>query len=226
MMRVIRFALVWTAIVTAGTTVARAQAPADEERKFSGAIAVGATLGHKSDSSVSGEFGFLVRDQIEVFAEGGRMGNVATTTLDARAATIANFIGASTSAVQKAKFFDVGVRYRGPAISGMWRPYIGIGVGVASVETLVNFAVNGNDITAVLPTQFGIELGTDLSGSATKTFITVPLGVRGRFNRLPPRYFIDGSYRYGRILPAGNDVIEDDVAINTQRIQIAFGVRF
>jgi opacity protein-like surface antigen len=230
MMRVTRFALVWTAILlTAGVTAAQAQTTPSEEGRYYAEFAVAATLGHKSDSSVGGEFGvglvdhlWLTGDRIEVFLEGGRMGNVGTTDLDARARTIANFINGSTSAVQKAKFFDVGVKYRGPVFARMWRPYIGIGVGVAKVETIVNFAVNGTDVTSQLSSAYGIELGNDLSDSLNKTFITVPVGVQGNFRR---RYFVDGSYRFGTIRPRPDD-IDRDVAITTQRVQVGVGVRF
>ena len=97
MMRVTRFALVWMAILTGGVTAAQAQTPSGEEARYYGQFAVAATLGHKSDSSVGGEFGaglidhlWMTGDRIEVFLEGGRMGNVATTDLDARAETIAD----------------------------------------------------------------------------------------------------------------------------------------
>jgi opacity protein-like surface antigen len=120
------------------------------------------------------------------------------------------------------KFGDIGVKYRAPAFAGMWRPYIGIGIGVAKVETLVNFAVNGSDVTAQLPALYGIELGNDLSDSLNKTFVVIPVGVQGNFLK---RYFVDGSYRFGTIRPRPDD-IELDVAIKTQRVQVGIGVRF
>ena len=229
MMRVTRFALLWMAILTGGVTAAQAQTPLGEDGRYYAEFAVAATLGHKSDSSVGGEFGagvldhlWLTGDRLEVFFEGGRMGNVATTALDNRAQVIANFINGSASAVQKAKYFDVGVKYRLPVYARMWRPYVGIGVGAASVETIVNFAVGGTDVTSQLSSNYGIELGNDLSGSLTKTFVTVPVGVQVNFLR---RYFVDGSYRFGRIRARPDD-IEDDVAITAQRVQVGVGVRF
>lgn len=228
-MTVMRLAAACLALITVTASAARAQAPAGDEPRFYGVFTVAATLGHKSDSSVGGEVGwhfspdlFLTGDGLAIFVEGGRMGNVATTSLDATAATIANFIGGSASAVQKAKFFDVGVKYRGPAFAGMWRPYAGLGVGVASVDTLVNFVVGGVDVTSVLESNYGIVLGNDLSGSISKPFIVVPIGVQGTFSK---RLVVDGSYRYGRI-PARTSEIENDVPINTQRVQVGVGIRF
>ena len=104
MMRVTRFALLWMAILTGGVTAAQAQTPLGEDGRYYAEFAVAATLGHKSDSSVGGEFGagvldhlWLTGDRLEVFLEGGRMGNVATTALDTRAQIIANFINGSAS---------------------------------------------------------------------------------------------------------------------------------
>jgi opacity protein-like surface antigen len=229
MMRVTRLVLMWMTMMAAGVTAAQAQTTSSDEGRFYGEFAVGPTLGHKSDSTVGGEFGvglldslWLTGDRLEVFFEGGRMGNVATTDLDARALIIANFIKGSTSAVQKAKFFDIGLKYRGPVFAGMWRPYIGIGIGVAKVDTLVNFAVNGTDVTSQLSALYGIELGNDLSDSLNKTFVVVPVGIQGNFLK---RYFVDGSYRFGSIRKSPDD-IEQDVTITTQRVQVGVGVRF
>ena len=230
MMRVTRFALVWTAILlTAGVTAAQAQTPSIDEGLFYGEFAGGATLGYKSASSVGGELGigvldhlWLIGDRLEIFLEGGRMRNVGTSALDARAAIIANFIGGSASAVQKVNFGDIGVKYRGPVFARSFHPYVGIGVGVAKVETLVNFVVNGTDVTSRLSPDFGVELGNDLTDSFNKTFVTVPVGVQGNFLR---RYFVDVSYRLGRILARPAD-IDRDVAITTHRVQVGAGVRF
>ena len=229
MMRATRLVLVWMTITAAGVTAAQAQTTADEEPRFYGEFVVGPTLGHKSDSTVGGEFGvgllehlWLTGDRLEVFLEFGRMGNVATSELDARALIIANFIKGSASAVQKAKFFDIGVKYRGPAFAGMWRPYVGLGVGAAKVETLVNFVVGGTDVTAQLPELYGIVLGNDLADSLNKTMVVVAIGAQGNFLK---RYFVDGSYRYGSILKRPDD-IEQDVSITTQRVQVGIGVRF
>jgi opacity protein-like surface antigen len=228
-MRVTRLVLTWMTMMAAGVTAAQAQTPSTDEGRFYGEFAVGPTLGHKSDSTVGAEFGvglldhlWRIGDRLELFIEGGRMGNVATSELDARALIIANFIRGSASAVQKVKFGDIGVKYRAPAFAGMWRPYIGIGIGVAKVETLVNFSVNGSDVTAQLPALYGIELGNDLADSLNKTFVVIPVGVQGNFLK---RYFVDGSYRFGTIRPRPDD-IEQDVAIKTQRVQVGIGVRF
>ena len=226
MMRVTRFVLLSTVILAMGATAARAQAPLPaEEGRFYAGLGVAATLGNKSGSSVALDLGGKLTDQFEVFIEGGRMGNVGTANLDARADAIAGFIKGTATTVQKATFFDIGVKYRGPVLGGLpgqWRPYIGVGFGTAKVETQANFSVNGTDVTADLLGRFGIDLGADLSESLNKTFIVVPIGIQGTFMR---RLVADVSYRYGRISPKP-DVIDQDVVIPAQRVQFGVGVRF
>jgi opacity protein-like surface antigen len=179
-----------------------------------------ATLGHKSDSSVGGELGYTWTDERQLFLELGRIGNVATSAVDDRAQFIARAIGASVSVAQKATYFDAGLKYR-LAERGRWRPYGLVGLGLARVKTESNFSVNGNDVTNQLD-QFGVLLGSDLSGSVTKFFLTVGVGANAPFGK---RYLADLSYRFGRIFARGG-AIEDDAGINTQRVQGGVGIRF
>jgi opacity protein-like surface antigen len=223
MVRVTRFVLVAIAILTAGLSTAQAQpVSSTEDGRFYAALAVAATLGHKSDSAIGLEAGAHVSDEIEAFFEVGRMGNVATSDLDARAARIANFIRGTASAVQKATYFDIGLKYRAPVFIGPFRPYIGLGIGTAKVNTQVNFAVNGTDVTAQLPTAYGVVLGNDLSGSLNKFFFVLPVGLQGTVMR---RILLDVSYRYGHIKGSPDDILQD-VGINAQRVQFAVGYRF
>jgi opacity protein-like surface antigen len=149
------------------------------------------------------------------------MANVATTDVDARAQIIGNAIGASVSTVQRAAYFDIGVKYRILKEYGRWRPYVLLGVGAAGVKTTADFAINGNDVTGQLD-QFGVQLGRDLSGSLTKAFLTVGAGASMPLGK---RYQVDLSYRYGRIF-AKTSQIDNDQGINTQRAQVGIGIRF
>ena len=56
------------------------------------------------------------------------------------------------------------------------QPYVLGGVGFARVTKKVVFAVGGTDVTSTL-TQFGVVLGSDLSGEFTKPMLTVGGGV-------------------------------------------------
>jgi opacity protein-like surface antigen len=116
----------------------------------------------------------------------------------------------------------VGGRYRFAPFAGIWRPYVGLGFGVAKVETTATFTVNGADVTGQLLPVYGVMLGNDLSGSLNKVFITIPVGVQATFSK---RYALGVSYRWGRIL-ADTSAIDQDVSIAAQRVQFDFGVRF
>jgi hypothetical protein len=216
-------ALVCAAALTATARMAQAQAPtpSPEGQRFYAEAAAAATLGNKSDKAFDVEFGYRLTNAFTVFVEGGHMGNVATADLDARAQRIATFIKGTSGAVQKANFFDIGVTYRLPPLKWNLQPYVGFGVGAAKVSNEVSFVVNGSDVTSQLLDTYGVELGNDLADSLTKPFFTIPIGVRYTVLK---RYFIDGSYRYGRIA-ARTSQIDQDVAISAQRVQIGFGVR-
>jgi opacity protein-like surface antigen len=179
----------------------------------------GPTLGHKSDTFIGGEAGLRVVSGLDIFVEGGHMGNVGTSKLDADAAVIANFLGGTvSSSAFVANYFDAGVRYHLSMIP-VAHPYVLAGVGVAHVKTEVAFAVNG---TVVDPAQFGVQLGGDLSGTVNKTLIVVGGGVNVPFMK---RFFVDVGYRYGHILAKTGDV-ETDKSIKTQRVLFGAGVRF
>jgi opacity protein-like surface antigen len=219
MMRFARAVTCAVVIVMAGAD--RSQAQTTSEPRWYGEIAAAATLGHKSDKAIAVEVGGRLAGTLDVFVEGGHMGNVGTADLEARAQKIANFIGGTVgSTADKVNFIDVGVRYRVP-MTGMWHPYVAFGVGVAKVKPEVTFGVGGADVTGRLE-DFGVQLGSDLTDSLNKTFIMAGFGTTVRF---ASRYFADISYRYGHIL-AKTSVIENDVAIKTQRVQAGIGIRF
>lgn len=219
MTRFALFAIVCVAAGCAGEAQAQTTT-APPDGRYSAQFDVAATLGHKSDSAFGGEISYRLNDDWDVYFELGRMGNVATSDLDARARLIANAIGATASAVQKARYYDIGARYRLMA-RGTWDPYVLLGVGVASVKTQTNFAINGTDITGSIG-DFGVSLGSDLSGTLTKGLLVIGAGVNKPLKR---RYFFDGSLRYGHIFPK-TSAIENDVSINTLRVQIGIGIKF
>jgi opacity protein-like surface antigen len=100
--------------------------------------------------------------------------------------------------------------------SGSIRPYALAGFGIAEVTQDVTFLVNGSDVTGSLNTQYGVQLGTDLSGSFTKPMFTMGAGATwSGWQRL----VIDLQYRFGRILA-------EDEGININRLGVGVGVRF
>src|SRR3954469_15095591 len=136
MMRYARAAIVClVGVFCAGTASAQTQKAAPPAIDFPGYAEVnfGATLGHKSDKSVGGELGYRVSTDIDIFVEGGHIGNAATTAFESKGQAIANGVGVGVSAVEKVNYFDFGVRYRIAMLATpRVRPYVAIGIGAAS----------------------------------------------------------------------------------------------
>ena len=219
MKRFARVACVVVALLIIAASNSSAQPPvgADESRFYAG-LTLGPTFGHKSSGFIGIEAGASVQGPVAVFVEGGHMNNVGTADLDARAQTIANAVGATASASYKVNYFAVGVRVA-PDLAMKFRPHVSLGGGVASVKAETALAVGG---TTVPPESLGVQFGTDLSGSEKKGYFTIGGGVLYTFAQ---RYYADLSYRYGHI-GAKTSQIENDKGINTQRLQIAVGVKF
>jgi opacity protein-like surface antigen len=183
---------------------------------------VAATFGHKSSSAAGGELGLRLEDRWDAFLEIGRMANVTTTATEDRARIIGNAIGATANPIQHAIYFDVGGRYSVMPASP-WHPFVLAGLGIARVHAETTFSRSGATISdSDLANVYGVQLGTDLSGSLTKALFTLGGGVTRPFRN---RYFVDGTYRYGRIF-ARKGAVEGDKGINTQRLQIGVGLRF
>ena len=207
------------ALLAVGTDPAEAQQPSSgSDPLVYLEFNFGPTLGHKSDKFVGGEAGLRLAGGLDVFIEASHMGNVATTDLDDRATIIANHLGGTVSTAFKVNHGAAGLRYRMNA-SPMVHPYVLGAVGIAQVQTQVEFAVNG---TAIDPASRGVQLGGDLSGTHNKTIVIVGFGVNVPF---ATRFFADLGYRYGQIL-AKTDNFETDKAIPTQRVVLGIGVRF
>jgi opacity protein-like surface antigen len=200
-----------------GARSAQAQAAPAADSKMYAEINFGPTLGHKSDAFVGGEFGYRLTETLDLFVEGGHMGNVATSDLDDRAAIIANHLGGTASTAFKVNHFDVGVRYRIDATPTI-HPYVLGAIGVANVKTEVAFSVNGT----VIDPSSTVQIGSDLSGTLNKTMIVIGFGINVPFKT---RFFGDLGYRYGAIL-AKTDNFETDKTISTQRIVLGAGIRF
>jgi opacity protein-like surface antigen len=216
MTRSVRFAMIVVATFTLGPAAAHAQtstASAGPESKFSAELTAAATLGHTSASSFGGEFDYRLMNDWEVFFELGRMRNVTSSDIEARANLIGAQLNVTANAIRKATYYDVGLKYR-LLPYGMWHPYVALGLGAATVTTRTS-------LSAVNP-EVAVEFGPDLDGTVTKPFMMIGGGAQVPFRN---RYFVDGSYRYGRIFARGG-VIDDDQGSSTQRVQVGVGIRF
>jgi hypothetical protein len=212
------------AILCLDASTARAQAgapaapPAGQDTKASLSVSGGPTLGNKSAGFVAIEIDWRLTSKIDVFVEGGHMGNVGTSALDGNATVIANAIGASVGSTGiKVNHVDVGIRFNVTPPSPKIHPYVALGVGVAKATTEVTFTNSSG--TVIDP---GFPLGGDLSGSNMKTLLIFGGGIVYPFAK---NYFIDVGYRFGGILSKVSD-IENDQTIKTQRIMLGAGVRF
>ena len=138
-----RISMTLAAVSLCMASVAEAQISPAPLRKYL-EFAVGPTFGHKSDVSLGVEGGIPLNESFDVFAEGGRMRNVATSDLDAAANIVAQFIGGTGVAKQSVGYFDVGIRYLIPT-TGQFEPYVALGIGAAKVSRSATFAVGGTD---------------------------------------------------------------------------------
>jgi opacity protein-like surface antigen len=209
------------AFTVCGAAALHAQPAASDEPRGYAEVNLGATFGHKSDMSVGAEGGWAVMRDLDVFFEFGHIGNAASSDLESRANGIANNVGATANVIAKVNYFDAGVRYRFIINQPNVRPYVAAGFGGAHVTTQTTFSVNG---TEVPPENLGIALGPDLSGSETVPFFMLGGGATVTFHT---RYFVDVSYRYGRVFEKKDDDGNVQLAaFNTNRLQVGVGLTF
>jgi len=200
--------------------VAHAQTPAaDADHGYVEGVAQSA-FGNVTSQSFGAEFGITVMPNVQVFAEFGKTRDVATASIGTAAQVIAGALSQTQSNVgfhvkQPVTFAVAGVKYTLPT-TGAIHPYVLGGAGLATVTQDVAFTVGGSDVTSVLATQYGVQLGTDLSGSFTKPMIVVGGGAMWPAWQ---RLVVDVQFRFGRILA-------EDGGINVVRAGIGLGVRF
>jgi len=97
-------------------------------------------------------------------------------------------------------------------------PYVLAGIGVAKVSKTVAFTVGSADVTSQL-SQYGVVLGTDLSGDYTAPMTTFGGGVLWPVWR---SVVLDFQFRLSHI--GAEDATTS--GINVGRAGLGFGVRF
>ncbi len=149
MMRFARVVPILLALTLCASAVATAQTATGATTSYA-EFDFAATLGHKSDTSIGGEYGFHLSPDFDVFVEGGHIGNAAT--------------------ISKITFVDAGLRYHWPASVNV-DPYVALGVGLAHVKNETTLSANSDLV------QFGSDLnGTQnrpiimIGGGATVGF--------------------------------------------------------
>ena len=181
-------------------------------------------FGNVTSQSYGAEVGVTVMKNVQVFGEFGQVRNVASPDLGTASQIIAGFLsqtqtGVGVSIKEPATFGVGGVKYLIPVTGAKVQPYVLGGFGVAKVSKNVAFTIGATDVTNSLSSQYGVVLGTDLSGEFTKPMIVVGGGVVWPIWQ---QLIVDFQVRFGSIFA------EDDTtsAITASRAGIGFGVRF
>ncbi|HEY7789503.1 MAG TPA: hypothetical protein VIC33_03225 [Vicinamibacterales bacterium] len=193
------------AILCLGVAVpVQAQTASSTDRKIFVEGDGGVTFGGTTSSMGEAQVGYRFSPTIDLFAEVGRMQNVASNAIALRAGVITNYLNtqgigvASASVNVPATFGAVGVRYRLPKYF-VFQPYALGAVGAASVKNNVKFSLDGTDISGQM-LNYGVQLGSDLSGTQTAALLSLGGGVLFPWHSL----YFDGSIRYDRLFTTGS----------------------
>lgn len=182
-----------------------ASSASSTDRKMFVEVDGGLTFSGTTSSVVEAEVGYTLKPALVLFAEAGRMQNVASNAISERAGVITSYLTtqgfgvASASVKVPVTFGAVGARYRLPRYLG-FRPYVLASFGAASVKNNVHFSVDGTDITGQM-LNYGVQLGSDLSGTQTAALFTMGGGATFPLHA----FFIDASARYAHLFtsPSG-----------------------
>lgn len=200
--------------------VAHAQSAATTETSGYAEVVAQSAFGNVTSQSFGLEAGWALDPRLSVFAEIGNTRDTAPDSIGPNAQKIAQYLtqtqaaAVSFSVKQPVFFFGVGARYSFPRDSA-FEPYVIGGVGIGRVKRDVSFEVGGTDVTDSLD-DYGVVLGSDLSGTKSKPMITVGGGVTYRW-REP--WIFDLGYRFGRIFT-------DDEGTTVNRLGLGLGFTF
>ena len=181
---------------------------------------IGWTFGDKGSQFFGAEGGFTLRPNVHIFIEGGQVLNAGGSAVRDAAEIVAQGLartqsGVTVSAEQPTTFVGGGLRYQVAVSGSRAQPFVLAGGGMARVKQDVKFTAGGNNVTGSLA-QYGIVLGTDLSGSFTKAQVTFGGGLVVPVQK---RLMFEISYRMLRIFA-------EDKGITVNRAGLAFGTKF
>ena len=197
--------------------VAQAQT-ASESKGYIEAVAQSA-FGSATSQSFGAEAGLSVMPGLQVFVEGGAVRDTATSALGDDARKISAYLSQAQSGVnyglkRPVTFGLVGVRHPFVGMSRI-EPYVLAGVGIARVAPDATFTIGQTNVTASLA-QYGVVLGSDLSGTQTKAMLGLGAGATWPIHK---RLIIDFQGRYGRVFASGQ-------GINITRAGVGLGIKF
>jgi len=180
-------------------------AAGDEPQSYVGG-AVQASFGNVTSQSYGAEGGLPITSKFDIFGELGHVLDAAPASAGQAAQLIANQIALTQTGVgygmhESITFFDAGVRYRFN-LGGKVTPYVLGGAGLGQVKPDAQFTINGTNVNDRLD-QFGVVLGSDLTGTTTKFMMAVGAGA---IYPLGSSLYVDAEYRYNRVFISGGDV--------------------
>jgi opacity protein-like surface antigen len=177
-------------------------------------------FGNVTSQSYGAEVGYTIATGLQVFVEAGRIRDVASPDLGINALTISGALtlaqsnSVSYTVKEPVTFGVAGLKYL-IGVQSKAEPYVLGGIGAARYTKNVRFLVGGTDVTGSIA-QYGVVLGSDLSGVFTRAMLTLGGGVVWPVRQ---SLIVDFQYRFGRILA-------DNQGINVSRAGIGVGVRF
>lgn len=191
----------------------------DESSGYIEAVAQ-SSFGNVTSQSFGVEGGANLTPGVQVYAEIGQIRDSSPSSLGASAQLIAGFLSQTQSNVgysvkQPVTFGIGGLRYVFATTSTKVEPYAMAGFGIARVKKDVTFTAGGTDVTNNLQ-QFGVVLGSDLTGSETKPMLSLGIGATWLAYH---QFIVDFQYRFGRVFTSGD-------GLNVNRAGVGLGVRF
>ena len=207
MKRLVRIVAVMAAGLVATAGAAHAQTA--DTGKFYAEATASSSFGHTSSGAFGAEIGYRLTKLFGVYLEGGRIKNVASADVEAKAKIIGDALGTTAKVTQAMNYFSAGVTAEFP-MGGRFTPRAQVGFGGSGVETKTVFGVAPGS---------QVLLGGDLTGHYRKSYFTIGVGTHVA---IAGQWFADVSYRYGKI---GDYADFESNAIKINRIQFGFGRR-
>ena len=189
------------------------------EPTYSIGVAGASAFGNVTSQAFGAEAGINLSSSLGIFIEGGRVVDAAPASLGTSAEIVAAHIGLTAANVgytvkQPVDFFAAGLRYW-IDIHSKLAPYILAGAGIGMVKPDAEFTVGGTNVNSNLG-QYGVALGSDLSGTTTQLMLDAGAGAR---YPLGDHFYADLEFRYNRVFISGRN-------IPFSRVGLGLGVRF
>ena len=172
---------VWVTLLAALVPVTASAQTAPNARRLAIGAIVGAAVVQNVGGALGGEISFTLTDSLDVFAEGIAMQDVVTRRRLNLVPIVTNFLQSSQGKTATgdltapAGYGGAGVRFA--LTKGKIQPYVAFSAGAATVTLMPVFTLGGIDVTTTL-SQYGVQIGSDLTGESTSAAFGGGAGVR------------------------------------------------